>query len=671
LRASLPSLAVARDNFPGDHHMNLKFFSPKALLLPLKQGLATLMILQLLMGAPVSALAEGRDQDRDERRSTRTPIKHVIVIIGENRTFDHVFGAFQPRHEQKISNLLSKGIINADGTPGPNFSQSAQFTATVNGTYSIDPATDKQPFTILPPAMTDGAPPAASDTNPPPFATLAVAEAAETDLFPTFNQFLLTGATGLPPKSIDTRIANANNLPNGVFPITPAVAYDAYTGDPVHRFYQMWQQFDCSAAHITRANASGCLADLLPFVETTIGTGNPGRPQPPNFNQLTTGEGSNAMGFYNVAQGDAPFLTRLAEQFNSSDNFHQSVMGGTMVQHLMLGYGDLLWFSDGHGNPLAPPANQIENPDPLPGTNNFYTRDGGGAVYSNCSDLTQPGVAPIVNFLQALPRPIHPNCQQGHFYGLNNQSPQFNEDGTLSTSPRTVPPTNVAHIGDQLMARGISFVYYGGHWDRAVAHQPNAYCNICNPFQYASDIMSDPVVRSAHIQDTTNLHEAIKHGTLPAIAFAKPDGLVDGHPASSKLDLFEGFVKKIVTELQDNRELWEETAVFVTFDEGGGYYDSGYVQPLDYFGDGPRIPMIVVSPFSRGGNISHTYTDHVSILKFIEKNWGLHPITNRSRDNFPNPVSSRRNPYVPLNSPAIGDMFDMFNFDHPLFSGDE
>ena len=51
------------------------------------------------------------------------------------------------------------------------------------------------------------------------------------------------------------------------------------------------------------------------------------------------------------------------------------------------------------------------------------------------------------------------------------------------------------------------------------------------------------------------------------------------------------------------------------------------------------------------------------MVKFIEKNWGLHPITNRSRDNFPNPVTSRSNPYVPLNSPAIGDMFDLFNFD--------
>ena len=78
----------------------------------------------------------------------------------------------------------------------------------------------------------------------------------------------------------------------------------------------------------------------------------------------------------------------------------------------------------------------------------------------------------------------------------------------------------------------------------------------------------------------------------------------------------------------------------MTFDEGGGYYDSGYVQQLDFFGDGTRIPMIVVSRFSQGGHINHTYTDHVSTLKFIEANWGLSPITTRSRDNLPNPIAT-------------------------------
>jgi phospholipase C len=74
----------------------------------------------------------------------------------------------------------------------------------------------------------------------------------------------------------------------------------------------------------------------------------------------------------------------------------------------------------------------------------------------------------------------------------------------------------------------------------------------------------------------------------------------------------------------------------------------------------------VVSPFSKGGHISHTYTDHVSTLKFIERNWGLRPITSRSRDNLPNPLTAS-NPYVPVNSPAIGDLFDLYDlydFDH-------
>src|SRR6266480_6604150 len=177
--------------------------------------------------------------------------------------------------------------------------------------------------------------------------------------------------------------------------------------------------------------------------------------------------------------------------------------------------------------------------------------------------------------------------------------------------------------------------------------------------------MANDAVRTAHIVDTTDLYSDIASGNLPAVSYIKPSGWVDGHPASSKFNLFEGYVKKIVDAVQSNKELWESTAIFITVDEGGGYYDSGYIQPLDFFGDGPRIPLIVVSNFTKGGHVNHTYTDHVSILKFIERNWGLQPLTDRSRDNFPNPKSARENPYVPLNSPALGDLFDMFKFgDH-------
>ena len=649
--------------------MSLKFPRLSAFLSHVKQGMAILMVLQLFVGTPVSALAEDNGRNPVVDNSTATPIKHVIVIIGENRSFDHVFATYKPKHGAIISNLLSKGIIDDKGRPGPNFAQASQVSAVNTAQYSINP-TGKQIFNPLPPMMTDGAPKVGSDTLPPPFATLAVAQLAETDIFPTFEQFLLTGATGLPSKSIDTRLTNVNNLPAGPYQITPSVKYDDYTGDPVHRFYQMWQQYDCDARNITANNPTGCLHDLFPWVETTIGTGNGSKPQPPNFTQLTTGEGSNAMGFFNVQRGDVPYFTRLADRYTMSDNMHQSVMGGTMVNHIMLGYADLLWFSDGKGTATAPPASFIENPNPQPGTNNFFDNDNGGTGnFSNCSDLGQPGVAPITNFLESLPKPVAPNCEAGHFYALNNVNPGFNTNGTLATGT-VVPPSQVRHIGDVLTAANLSFKYYGGHFDRSVAGAPNAYCAICNPFQYASDVMANTATRTAHVQDAADLRADIANNTLPAFSIAKPDGLVDGHPASSKPDLFEGFVKEIISSVQANPEVWKSTAIFVTFDEGGGYYDSGYTQVLDFFGDGTRIPLLIVSPFSRGGNMNHGYADHVSILKFVERNWNLKPITARSRDNFPNPVISKDNPYVPLNSPALSDLFDSFDFSHGDFSVD-
>jgi phospholipase C len=72
--------------------------------------------------------------------------------------------------------------------------------------------------------------------------------------------------------------------------------------------------------------------------------------------------------------------------------------------------------------------------------------------------------------------------------------------------------------------------------------------------------------------------------------------------------------------------------------------------------------MIAVSPFSTGGHISHVYNEHSSVVKFIERNWMLNTkLSGRSRDNLPNPRAGA-NPYVPSNMPAIGDLFDLFNF---------
>src|SRR5216684_5583853 len=86
-----------------------------------------------------------------EKEPTRTSIKHVIIIVGENRTFDHLFATYKPKDGQSIDNLLSKGIINEDGTPGPHYSRAHQFSADITGSteFQLSPK-HKSLYSFLP-----------------------------------------------------------------------------------------------------------------------------------------------------------------------------------------------------------------------------------------------------------------------------------------------------------------------------------------------------------------------------------------------------------------------------------------------------------------------------------------------------------------------------------------
>jgi phospholipase C len=675
----------------------------------LRAGLISAAVFQFALGNSFLEAQSQNSRDND----TSSPIKHVIVIIGENRSFDHVFATYVPKKGESVWNLLSGKIINADGTPGPNYSRSEQWAAydEAPDAFTLTPVKTTFPGNVLPAPLNGGA----TDSYIPDD-SLTLAMQSENGLPADYYGYLVTGGTGLKGKVPDTRIKGVTStgpyystLPPGPFQLTngDTFTYNSYAASPVHRFYQMWQQIDCDAASASPNNPSGCHNKLYSWVEVTQGAGANGIKQPADFsteyspNGVTTGEGSTALGFYNVQNGDVPYFKYLADNYAMSDNFHQSVNGGTGANHIMFGHGDAIWFSDGKGNAAAPPhgvatskttvLDEVENPNPAAHTNNWYTEDGygggsfgspayGGGSYTECADTTQPGVAPIVNYLKSLRTPIDPRCEKGHYYLLNNYNPGYFGDGSnafTDTNPNntifTIPPSSVPSIGDKLIAANISWKYYGDQWNNyvkdkyqlnygAIGANTDEYCNICNPFQYDTSIMANAAVRTAHIQDTANLYNDIKNGTLPAVSIVKPSGLVDGHPSSSKLDLFEGFTQKIVDAVQANKTLWKDTAIFITEDEGGGYYDSGYVQPLDYFGDGTRIIFLVVSPYVKPGHISHDYADHVSILKFIERNWGLEPVTTRSRDNFPNPIATQEWPYIPVNSPAIDDLFGIFDF---------
>ena len=106
--------------------------------------------------APVLAAPKGDD--------SKTPIKHVIVIIGENRSFDHVFATYVPKqHGETIDNLLSRGIITLDGNkdahPGPNFQKAHQVAASDLGTkdaFLLSPPTQNFPNDHLPAPLVGG-----------------------------------------------------------------------------------------------------------------------------------------------------------------------------------------------------------------------------------------------------------------------------------------------------------------------------------------------------------------------------------------------------------------------------------------------------------------------------------------------------------------------------------
>lgn len=561
---------------------------------------------------------------------TTTPIKHVIVIIGENHTFDNVFATYKPVPGQQVWNLLSKSIVKPDGAAGVKVAQAMQATAT-------DTSSNPGIYSISPP---------------------------KSSFYPTLPQ---PNTTYVSPNCDGGQALNSNdarfpsNLANAPYQITKYVPYldnhsanvacqiGAYVGDPLHRFYQMWQEVDAG------------VSDLFTWVHQSAGDSN--GTQPPPIHQ-----GALDMGFYNMAKGDAPGFAFMANHYAMSDNYHQAIMGGTGANHIALGDGTEASYQGSNGSYQMPPSNQIENPNPYPGSNNNYSNDGyQGGSYTNCSDPTAPGVASITGYLHSLSyKPfLDGACAKGAFYLLNNYNPGYLPSGSpapLGPNDYTVPPQSFPTIADELYSHGISWGYFGQGWNNG--NPTPEYCGICDPFQYATSVMTNPDKRKS-IQGFTQFQDDVASGNLPAVSFVKPSGLNDGHPGYDTLASFETFASKVSNEIISRPALFRQTAIFITFDEGGGYYDSGYIQPIDYFGDGTRVPMILISPWTKPGQISHTYTDHASILKFIEVNWRMSPLSPTSRDHLPNPISSVQNPYVPANRPAIGNLMSLFDFHRP------
>jgi phospholipase C len=272
-------------------------------------------------------------------------------------------------------------------------------------------------------------------------------------------------------------------------------------------------------------------------------------------------------------------------------------------------------------------------------------------------------------------QPVYGPSTPGAFYLIAAQSGNGNETAsntnpnsqiTGDPSPKNGPfggdSTNglkynltYPNIGDELSAAKQTWAWYAGGWDAAKADpsSPEAklYSPHHNPFQYFQNYEDGKY--NSNMKDYKNFTQDISSGNLPAVSFIKAGYGEDEHPGTGNQSTpsAEDFTVKTINQIM-NSPYWKDTAIIVTYDEGGGFYD--HIAPPTVNpnkdglqGDGPRVPAFVISPYAKENYVSHVQYDHASILKFLEWNYKL-PSLN-SKDSQAN------------------NLLDMFDFERPNF----
>ncbi len=222
--------------------------------------------------------------------------------------------------------------------------------------------------------------------------------------------------------------------------------------------------------------------------------------------------------------------------------------------------------------------------------------------------------------------------------------PPAKDGDAAGTDPKqhTLPPQTMTTIGDTLTAKGVTWAWYAGAWNAAVKdgmQPPDAPRKMINtsangapyfvthhqPFNYFARFAPGTADRERHLKDYTDLTAAIEHGTLPQVAFYKPQGTLNEHPGYADVLSGDRHIADLVAKIKAS-PLWASTAIIITYDENGGFWDHVAPPAGDRWGPGTRIPAIIISPLAKRGYIDHTPYDTTSIIKFITLRFGLTPL---------------------------------------------
>ncbi len=385
-------------------------------------------------------------------------------------------------------------------------------------------------------------------------------------------------------------LAFVSTLPNGPFRIdappggVPGLASNITTPDLVHRFYNNQMQINGGKNNMFVAWSDA---------------------------------GGLAMGYYD---GTPMAMWKLAQQFTLADNFFIGSFGGSFLNHFWLVCACTPPFPNA-------PASTLSSPDSS-GTKLLVAGN-------------SPASALIGKPVYVADRNVTPD-----FFAINTPQPSYQPSGTAPASGgdarladpagNPLPPVDSAKvktIGDTLTSGGVSWKWYAGAWNQALADRSVIYNNTVpnfqahhQPFNYFNRFdpttSSGQTERNAHLKDYTDLSADITSGSLPHVVFYKPQGNLNQHPGYTDVQSGDAHIAEVVGRLMASPQ-WSKMAIIVTYDENGGFWDHATPPAGDRWGPGTRIPTIVVSPFARKSYVDHTQYDTTSILKFMTRRFDL------------------------------------------------
>ncbi len=348
------------------------------------------------------------------------------------------------------------------------------------------------------------------------------------------------------------------------------------------------------------------------------------------FDQITAAKHPNGgpLGYQVADEVDIPNYWALAKAFALGDNFYSSLHGPSFPNHL---YTIAAQSGGVMDNPLAADPKLAAAPSVGP-----------CAADGSCP---QPGEAGLE------PSDVPPLNQKTGVWGCDaDPKVRVNvldqEDNIVEIYPCLDFPT----LGDELTAAGVSWKMYA----------PNVGLNDAG-FQGSAGYIWTVYDAIRHMRDTPGWQEHIvttdqfvtdaKNGQLPSVVWISTPSPVSEHTPAS-ICTGENWTVSLLQALAGGPQ-WNESAVFITWDDFGGFYDHVAPDQIDKYGLGFRVPMLVVSPFARQGYIDHTRGDFTSVLKFIEEDFNLPALTDRDGQNSSDMTQNFDFTQTPLPLPTL------------------